>query len=217
MISSSPLIDDTRPLVLDTSVLINVHASGYGERIFAAIPNELVVPEIVARELEHETSRENGEHGFLKSLEAAGLVTIESMSDSEQDIFAGLVSGSLTLDDGEASAIAIAAGRKFLPIVDERKGQSRALAVTLEEPGWTLDLILHPMVSAVLSAADLAEAVYLALRDARMRIREHQCDQVVELIGISRAIECRSLPDFKTRCREWQARLTEQTDLASRV
>ena len=68
MSCSSSLSDITNPLVLDTSVLINLHACKYGERILAAIPNDILVPEIVAGELEHETSRRNGEHDFLYSL-----------------------------------------------------------------------------------------------------------------------------------------------------
>lgn len=209
MTSSSPLIDH-RPLVLDTSALINLHASGYGARILAAIPNEVIVSELVAHELEHETSRENGEHGFLHGLVAMGHVTTASMTDLEQDVYSGLVSGSPSLDDGEASTIAIASCRKFIPIVDERKGRARALPLIREEPGWTLDLFLHPEVRARLSSSELVQGVYLALREARMRISDLQCEQVVELIGIARALECRSLPAYKARRSEW-ARLIGQT------
>ena len=48
---SCSLIDNQRPLVLDTSVLINLYACAYGERILAAIPNQVLVPEAVAGEL----------------------------------------------------------------------------------------------------------------------------------------------------------------------
>ncbi|MGY4379505.1 putative nucleic acid-binding protein [Bradyrhizobium sp. i1.3.6] len=57
MSCSSSLIDIADPLILDTSVLINLHACKYGERILASIPNDVVVSEIVAGELEHETGR----------------------------------------------------------------------------------------------------------------------------------------------------------------
>lgn len=210
MTSSSPLIDD-KPLVLDTSVLINLHASSYGARILAAIPNEVIVSEIVAHELEHETSRENGEHRFLQGLFAVGLVTTTSMTKLEQDVYSDLVGGSPSLDDGEASTIAIASCRKFYPIVDERKGRARALPLIREEPGWTLDLFLHPHVMAGLSSSELEDGVYLALREARMRISDLHCDQVVELIGTARALECRSLPGYKARYSEWQGRLINET------
>lgn len=43
MSCSSSLIDVADPLVLDTSVLINLHACKYGERILAAIPNDTLI------------------------------------------------------------------------------------------------------------------------------------------------------------------------------
>ncbi len=103
------LLDITDPLVLDTSVLINLHACKYGERILAAIPSQILVPEIVAGELEHETSRTNGEHGFLYSLVAIDQegdedirldVMFESMMDGSQlqIVLKGLEGG---LDLGE--------------------------------------------------------------------------------------------------------------------
>lgn len=83
MSCSSSLIDIRAPLVLDTSVLINLHASKYGERILSAIPNDMVVPQIVAGELEHETSRRNGEYSFLHALVSGGLVTLANLTDAE--------------------------------------------------------------------------------------------------------------------------------------
>ena len=80
MSCSSSLIDITVPLVLDTSVLINLHASKYGEQLLAAIPNDIFVTEIVAGELEHETSRRNGEHGFLYSLVENRTVTLAGLT-----------------------------------------------------------------------------------------------------------------------------------------
>ena len=59
-----------------TRVFFNLHACKYGERILTAIPNDIVVPEIVAGELEHETSRQNGEHGFLHGLVTGEIVTL---------------------------------------------------------------------------------------------------------------------------------------------
>jgi hypothetical protein len=73
MSCSSSLIDVADPLILDTSVLINLHACKYGERILASIPNDVVVSEIVVGELEHETSRQNGEHRFLYDLVTGGV------------------------------------------------------------------------------------------------------------------------------------------------
>lgn len=81
MTYSNSLSDDTVPLVLDTSVLINLHASRCGIDILTSIPNPIVVANIVAGELENETSRRNGEEAFLRALSAAGHVTLVDLSN----------------------------------------------------------------------------------------------------------------------------------------
>jgi predicted nucleic acid-binding protein len=200
MSCSSSLIDIVDPLVLDTSVLINLHACKYGERILTAIPNDVVVPEIVAGELEHETSRRNGEHGFLHGLMTDGIVTLATMTEAEYEIFSDLTSTSPSLDDGEAATIAIAAARQLLPVIDERRGRSRASAlIQTRTPGWSLDLFRHPTVIAVLGDQPAVEALYLALRDGRMRIPSESGDGVIALIGMERSRDCTCLPGYRER------------------
>ncbi|NJO56664.1 MAG: type II toxin-antitoxin system VapC family toxin, partial [Rhodospirillales bacterium] len=118
MTSSNFPADSARPLVLDTSVLINLHACTYGERILTAIPNDIIVPQIVVGELANETGRKNGDHSFLRALAERGEVVLTGMTAAECNIFADLTSSSPSLDDGEAATIAIAAARQFLPIID---------------------------------------------------------------------------------------------------
>lgn len=203
MTFSSSLADDRRALVLDTSVLINLHACTYGEHVLTAIANDIVVPDIVAGELEHETSRKNGDQGFLYDLIERGTVTIASMTDEELELFAALTAGSASLDDGEAATIAIAAIRGFRAVVDERKGRAcAAVLMTGEEPGWSLDLLRHPSVLQSLDEFQAGDAVYLALRYGRMRIPAQYADSVVELIGRERALDCSCLPNFKSLLKE---------------
>jgi predicted nucleic acid-binding protein len=200
MSCSSSLIDFADPLILDTSVLINLHACKYGERILASIPNDVVVSEIVAGELEHETSRQNGEHRFLHDLVTGGIVTLATMTDAEYDIFQELASTSPSLDDGEAATIAIAAARHFLPVIDDRKGRSRATALMKARiPAWSLDLFRHPTAIAVLGDQLALEALYLALRDGRMRIPAESGDDVIALIGVERSRDCSCLPGYRDR------------------
>lgn len=200
MSCSSSLIDLADPLVIDTSVLINLHACKYGERILTAIPNDVVVPEIVAGELEHETSRRNGEYCFLHVLVTSGIVKLATMTDAEYEIFRELTSTSPSLDDGEAATIAIAAARHFLPIVDERRGRSRASALmTSQTPGWSLDLFRHPKVVGALGDQTGVEALYLALRDGRMRIPLERTNDIIELLGMDRSRDCTSLPGYRER------------------
>lgn len=205
MTYSISLADNMTQLILDTSVLINLHASTHGGRILSSLPNDILVPEIVASELEHETSKNNGEHQFIHDLVATGKVRIIALDEREYEVFESLVSGSLSLDDGEAATIATATFRSCLPIIDERKGRQRAQEHLLgKQPGWSLDLFRHPKVVAELGVAQSIEALYFALRYGRMRIQEAHCDHVVSLIGVQRAIECNSLPSYKLRRQQWQ-------------
>jgi hypothetical protein len=60
----------------------------------------------------------------------------------------------------------------------------------------SLDLFGHPMVCEALGFRRLADAVFLALREARMRVLPSHHEWVLDLIGIERAASCPSLPSF---------------------
>jgi len=198
MSCSSSLIDIVDPLVLDTSVLINLHACKYGERILRAVPNDIIIPEIVVGELEHETSRRNGEYSFLHTLMANGIVMLADLTDAEYEIFHELTSVSPSLDDGEAATIAVAAARNFLPVIDERRGRARAL-VKARSPAWSLDIFRHPMAATILGDQSTIDAIYLALRDGRMRIPLEAVEDVIALIGMERSRDCTCLPGYRER------------------
>lgn len=192
--------NDAGPLVLDTSVLINLHASRAGEQILAALPHRLFVPEIVAAELEHETSRQNGEHSFLERLSRTGAVEIGALIGPEIELFTTLTAISPTLDDGEAATIAVGVTRSLVPVIDERKGRARAAALMPKHGAlWSLDLFVHPQVSRALGAESVTTALFSALREARMRVPDDRCDEVVALIGHECALLCHSLPGTKQR------------------
>lgn len=209
---SSSLINNLTPLVVDTSVLINLHASGRGSKVLDCVPNEILVPEIVVAELEHETSKTQGRHRFVQDLMATCKVRVAALSEPECQVFERLVSGSQSLGDGEAATIAIAAIRILLPIIDERRGRLQAQAHCSGKcPGWSLDVFRHPAVVAALGTSCASDALYLALRDGRMRIHDGHCDYVVSLIGVQHALECTSLPRYKERRDIWQMRIDGST------
>jgi len=200
----SSLADNLKPQILDTSVLINLNASTVGDRILRDIPNEFLVSRIVAQELEHETSRQNGDCVFLENLIADKTVMLTSMTDEEFSLFAKLTSGPSSLDDGEASTIAISTTRNISCVIDEKRGRSQATGLMNgQAPSWSLELFRHEAVVGSLSSASAANALYLALRDGRMRISKDHCDYVVDLIGVQRALDCTSLPGYKVRRAEW--------------
>ena len=205
MTCSSSLADNLTTLVLDTSVLINLHASRHSGRILDALPNDILVPEIVAAELETETSKTKGEQRFIRHLVATSKVWLAALNECEYQVFGSLVSGTPSLGDGEASTIAIGACRGHLPIIDERRGRLQAQAhCSGKSPGWSVDIFRHPRVVKALGTTDAVDALYLALRDGRMRIHEDQCDYVVSLIGVKRALKCNSLPRYKVRRNHWR-------------
>ena len=200
----SSLSDTLTPLVPDTSVLINLHACTFGEQVLRAIPNDIVLPETVVAELNHETSHTNGENGFIQRLIAENVVRVVHMDEAAAHVFETLICSPGSLDDGEAATIAVAVSQGFLPVVDERKGRARAQdLMNGQAPAWSLDLLVHPAVQSGLVGDGYIEAVYLALREGRMRIDEERCDAVVQLIGIERAKDCTSLPGFKARRESW--------------
>ncbi len=195
------------PLILDTSVLINLHASRHGVQVLTAIPNEILVPDPVAAELENERRRAGGEERFVRSLSEQGIVSRVLLSDKEYTIFEKIVTGTKSLDDGEASAIAVAVSRHGIAVIDERKGRNVAKSLMPDiVPAWSIDLFMHPNVRSKLGEKEFGDAIFLALRNGHMRIHEECCNNVVKIIGKERAIQCTCLPNFKKRCETWRQR-----------
>lgn len=199
MSCSSSLIDVPGELVLDTSVLINLNACGHGARILASIPNDIVVPEIVAGELEHETSRKNGERSFLNAVLSAGIVALVNLNDAENEIFHELTATSPSLGDGEAATIAVAVEKGFLPVIDDKRGRGRAAALQKREPYWSIDLFRHPATIAALGTQLANDALYLALRVGRMRVPSERANGVISLLGMERSRDCTCLPNYRAR------------------
>ena len=190
---SNLLTDEKLALVVDTSVLINLCASTFGSLVLLALPNPTVMAGIAAAELRIGTR----EHYFLEQLLEENLITVSELTDEEYDVFGKL---ALTIDDGEAATIAIAQCRTFFPVIDDKKGRSKAsLQIEGLEPGWSLDLFRHPAVISKLGKPAEEDAIFLALKDGRMRIPGKRTDEVVEIIGRERAALCISIPDYKVR------------------
>ncbi len=210
MTFSISLDNRPEPLILDTSVLVNLHASSRGAQILAALPNSVVVPELVAADLEHETSKIRGEHRFIQALETDGILKVSPMTNKEYILYESLVTGEGSLGDGEAATIAMAAIRSHIAVVDERRGRTQAgRLMPKENIAWSIDLIANPVVANTLGREAHIEAVYLALRNGRMRVHEDHCDQVVALIGVHRALTCNSLPGYRYRQQVWKKAAAE--------
>jgi len=193
----SCLTDPKVDIVIDASTAINLNASGYAREILAAMPNAVLVTDVVLGEL-HEDSRSGRQDAkLLSALVDEGLVRLVRISDLEYGIFERLVAGRSvdTLDDGEAATIAYAVETGALAVVDERKANKICrIAYPELAVGCTIDLFCHERVRSVLADVVLGDAIFNTLRGARMRVLPRHLAWVVDIIGLERASLCESLP-----------------------
>ena len=191
------LNDPTRILVVDASAAISITASAYAPQIVSAIPNHLIVPDIVVSELESGSQKGYANAEQLHDLIKDGQLDAVTMGEVASGHFESLVIGPArdTLDDGEAATIACALESGGVPLIDERKARRICDECYSDLPyGYTVDLFAHPNVGEALGDANLAQAVLNALTEARMRVLPHHLDWVVKLIGPENAAQCSSLP-----------------------
>lgn len=199
MTRRSCLRDSTVPVIADTSVVINLHATGCGETILEALPNRFFVVSQVLEELEGGRQTGRNDAAAIAGSVASGRVTVAHLGGAGQGYFLDLVSGSAarTLDDGEAATIAYALEVEphGIPLIDERKA-NRVCAERFADllTGSTIDVLAQDAVQAALGRGRLAEATFNALSAGRMRVLPHHVRWVVDLIGPERTTQCPSLP-----------------------
>jgi predicted nucleic acid-binding protein len=194
---STFLIDPLIPLVADTSTVINLMATGCARTILGALPNPILVVDVILGELDTGRARGRVHADLFEEIIDAGHVAIVSLGDIGWMHFEMLVAGAAqeTIDDGEAATIAYAAEHCAVAILDERKG-TRICASRFPDVNSisTMDVLLHPKVQETLGEFAFPDAVFAALRDARMAVFPHHLNEVVRLIGPERASQCPSLP-----------------------
>jgi len=195
--SPTCLTDPSPTLVADASAIINLIATGCASAIISALPNRVVVVDVVPAEIDTGRHRGRQDSDRLNELIAAGLVEIVKLGDVAAQHFETLVVGPAvsTLDDGEAATIAYAIEQGGIAVLDERKA-TRLCAERFPELrlGCTVDILAHPDVEGSLGRETLASAVFKALYHGRMRVFPHHVEWVVGLIGTDQAAVCVSLP-----------------------
>ena len=186
----------TGPVVADTSVVINLNATGCSKALLAALPNQVLVAEQVVWELQDQRSRQHHDGEMLADLVALDLIKVVALGENGHQVFAELVSGAAatTLDDGEAATIAAGLERNSLALIDERKALHICTSRFDElHTATTVDLLRHPRILEALPREELADAVFNAAYKARMRVQHHHGEWVLELLGRKRASLCSSL------------------------
>lgn len=197
MVSSTALSDPNATLVVDTSTVINLITAGCADTILSVLPHRVVVVDVVLGELEMGRARGHLHADGLQRLSDAAFIEVVRLPDDSVGHFEDLVIGPAaeTLDDGEAATIAYAATRMAVALIDERKAVricgERFPALRI---ACTVDVMTHPNVEKALGSEGLAEAVFRALREGRMRVPPQHLEFVRTLIGPTRAAMCPSLP-----------------------
>lgn len=185
------------PIAVDTSVAINLNATGRASEIIAAFSQDFVMVDIVHGELRNGLLKGRDDSKQAMELVTNGHLTLVTLGDEGLVHFEDLVAGEGpdTLDDGEAATIAYALEARIGALIDERKAKKLCAERFQNVPVVsTTDLLLHPRLAEALGQDAIAQMVFNALKCARMNVPLHHLDGVVSLIGQQRAALCPSLP-----------------------
>jgi predicted nucleic acid-binding protein len=183
--------------VIDASVAINLNGTGNPQAILEALPNPVIVTDVVLDELREDARTKRDDGTKMEALIDRGIVTVAEIANLPGVVFETLVvgSGPDTLDDGEAATVAYAVETGCVAVLDERKGHRISAREFPKTPlANTIDILAHPAVEKALGRPVLADYVFNALQFSRMRVFPHHIEWVVDLIGVHRARMCPSLP-----------------------
>ena len=121
MTYSTLLEHNTKTLVLDTSVLLNLFSCNYGVRICKCLPNKILLSNIVLDEF-WSRYEINEKKRFIENLDNENLIDRYSIDDIHMiRNFDELRKSGLGL--GEIATIDIANIHKLIPVIDEKKLQ----------------------------------------------------------------------------------------------
>ena len=172
MKSPSRLQADSEPLFLDTSVVINLVASGRIAEFASAIARPLCIEEQVMREMKRDPR--DGADGVLlmRRLTGEGILRLCVMNDAQLERFVDLVGAPSPddLGDGEAATLAVGLPGGCVAI-DEKKARRIAARDHAEVKVYcSLDLICSHEVTEALGDRGVADCVAAALKLGRMRV-----------------------------------------------
>lgn len=197
MSSVSCLLEINDPLVLDASVVVNLNATGFADRILSAIPERIYIPEPVVRELKRGALKGHSDATDLDELLSRGIVDVLKIPVSAQSEYILLVSGAAagSLGDGEAATIASAFATNAWAAIDERKAR-RICSERYQEVkvASTVDLLAHPDVMNSMTHEEHSAGILAALEVANMQVQNEHMEWVVSRIDPARIERCLSLP-----------------------
>ena len=124
--ANSSSSDASRALVIDTSVSINLHASGIADQILREVGHPVCAVDIAVGELRDSTERARRVAEAIDGWSKAGLMKVVPLRSEASETYERLIAGSAadTLDDGEAATLAMALAMGGLAVIDEAEGSS---------------------------------------------------------------------------------------------
>jgi len=189
--------DDCEALLLDASVIVNLNATGYADRILSALPAEILIPRPVLIELRNGAAAGHTDAVDLQELLNSGVVTEYNLPVTAHAEFVSLVSGTSTqsLGDGEAATIACAHRSIAWAAIDERKARricsARYPEITVVS---TVDILAHDAVVAEFTPTEFSDAIFAALEIAHMQVQADKMDWVIGQVVPEKLQNCVSLP-----------------------
>ena len=195
MVIYSKLIKHHHPIILDASVIINILGSGKPIDVLSSLNRTIMVEKTVLQEVTFDPFTRKSADTIISELLDLGCITQVTMCNDSYMDFLDMVSAPSPngLDDGEAATIAYAnIYKEIIAVIDEKKG----LRVASERyPNLTLatslDIFSDPNLLS--NGHDVAGLVYSALIKSRMRVPSHWEEWVINLIGVDKARQCRSI------------------------
>jgi predicted nucleic acid-binding protein len=154
------------PIILDTSCVLNLYASGRFKEIAEALPEALIVSDYVVeqealfiRYKEPGQDEEQRRKVDLNPLVSAGLIKVISInSEKEQET---LVDLAAELDDGEAITISLAEHRRCRVATDDRKALKVISERALIQATSTLELVKRWAEARNISRAEVKPVLSL--------------------------------------------------------
>lgn len=193
----SCLSEHQSPVVLDSSVVVNLNATGAASQLLSLMPMEVHVPYPVLRELERGGARGHQDATLLTGLAESKLVQIVELPEAATSTYLRLMSGSSrnSLGDGEAATIALANAANVSAVIDEKKarriGREQFPQLLIAS---TVDLLAIPEIVGSLKEAELSGVLFNALTSARMQVHEPYVEWVVGQLDDALLEQCTSLP-----------------------
>jgi predicted nucleic acid-binding protein len=186
------------PLVADASAVINLLGTGMPVPLLRNLGMRVLIAAQAFGEVRRHPIQGELIEPAMAALTSERLIEQVQLGNQGRRVFLELVANDLSggLDDGEASTIAAALehSNDAIVVIDEKK------AGRLLSERWpdrrsvsTVTLLAQPRIRSGVSDQAFADAVFSALKHARMRVPADGLDWIVELVGTERAAQCPSL------------------------